>query len=349
MRLQTRSPAPIPRPVSIVSKKDQAALDMQSLVEEKCMSSVYISFRDKHAQFRRKELSMVRFVQDVADMIKEPYPEVWSAFAAYAPTAFKKWQEYATLRGEVLSAIPNAAKHDDMSRLLVELNDELVPMSSGAFLDKVQALMCGRVLCTAPMLWIAYPELWAVLVRSTSTKQWHARMQKQEAERRARLAVATMPKMFCSAEIFDLVADRTPLPSLGRLATTCLWVRMNLKAEKFAAAKERLILTCGLFDVRTDQLRLRNANEEVIAVSPMGNGIPSLWVRIGDFRYSTVSTSDCSVMLQRITDLIRLTDKTGKAWFAFEAAEGNGMPRIRISYKNGESHIKVRFVCIEAK
>ena len=356
MPLQPRSPAPQPASLTFsYSKKDQAILDMLSLVEEQCGSVVSSCFKYQHAQFRRKQLSMVRFVQGVSEMFLEPYPEVWTAFTAYASTAFKKWQEYMDLCNDVLSTVQDANKHSAMRELLVELKDELVPLSSAAFLDRVQELMCGRVLCTAPMLWTAFPDLWAVLVRSTSTKQWYTRMEKLETKRRARLAKVAMPKTLCSVDVLDLVASYIPLPSLGRLATTCMWAHMNLRAERFDAAKEKLVLTHGLFDViePTRQLRLRSSNEEVITVKPMGKGIPSLWIHMGNVKYATVSTSEDSYIMRRIAEMIYLKGEsttTAKAWFRFEAAASNGMPQIRISCINRyHPLVEAQFVCVEAK
>ena len=131
---------------------------------------------------------------------------------------------------------------------------------------------------------------------------------------------ARLPPINLSSDAFGSVVKHLPLPSLARLSQTCRWAYAQITPAVFDAALQQARLTHGVFGViRSETLRIKNANDETILVSPVAEGLSSLRVQINNRRY--VAEIDDGAMASLLADIMASDEETRgriRIWFRYE-------------------------------
>ena len=129
-------------------------------------------------------------------------------------------------------------------------------------------------------LWIKHPDLWALIEASDfPTRKW-----RQDRERVAARKLARPIAEPFGADLVDLIHPFVPLPSLGRLGRTCVFIYVRVTPARLQQARERARETFGLFDTLMDSsFVLRSTNDEAIQVRRYGHFLLRVRMRGVDY------------------------------------------------------------------
>ena len=318
------------------SGKEEAGAKMVAAVRAHVQNEDrFRRFTRIYEDFAGGYITLNLFFLYAVDLFKEEeHPGVWKALIAYKPRGYSFWKSVYCASMQLVQA--KYPKHFERFRELLYLK-ETKRINASDFLWSVHSDMSVHVMWTTPMPWVAFPALWTILRRYVPTNGWKQRMRAKEAKKERRMVAVRAP--FRNSDFLDVVLEYLTLPSLGRLASTCMWMRAHIKPKTFFDARERALLTHGKFGVVDDggvkKFEVRNAEGDAILVRTMNEthnqdlrvtigGVPYLASRVYESRLSSDLRSALSL------------DEAGRAnlsmWFRFDKTDKDGLLVIKITY-----------------
>ena len=128
-----------------------------------------------------------------------------------------------------------------------------------------------------PFLWHTAPGVWNALTlymetkhkSHTDTAAWQRMMEAQMARYQQRLRDASPPgcSVLAHVEVLAMIVERLPLPSAGRLATVCVWLRGHITSRQLINIRDNARARHGLYSLAGAKgITLRSLNDGVLKV-----------------------------------------------------------------------------------
>ena len=331
-----------------LNKKLQALLNVMNLIREKT-PDVFDTARESVEQFASKAVSGSLLFEKLAPLLstnKDQSP--WQTLIKSFPKEHHQWQKHAPLL-----RVFREKTTGDYGRFCQMLKMvELDQYTDASLVYNTHGLLCkeSKVLASQE-LWTDFPELWAAFEASgLPVKKFRQERESLAAKKAKRIETAIQPK-HVSADVLDLVAAYSPLPSMGRLARTCMFMRIHIDEKKLQAAKGRAAVNFGLFHINPRQeFILRSTNDETIGVSLFGRSFQSLRIQFQGALLLSEAMLDGRPIKELMERILRQPDEDyGQLWFRFLYRQDVEYRVIEIFHKTGARTESVKYMCAEVR
>ena len=175
--------------------------------------------------------------------------------------------------------------------------------------------------------------------------RWREAKERQLAHYQSRLLVARRPQF--AADVLELIVQRLPMASAGRLAAVCVWMRGHIHSDHLRAAQER---TRFGHTVDARGLTLRSANEAELTLLPI-HGVDLLRITHASTVYIAEAAPLTLVgpLAMFVRRIIAARDRPAvctRMWFVEGAPPGDGYPETpNLRYFRVELDCRVPLPC----